>query len=174
MASLQWSKKSKVWSCKENLKRFLEEAQLLGFIELQLYFVPCLGLYQGIYIGGNFLFPIEWLFLKKKITLISFFEDYFNLRLCEFSENTILNYIERLNYIEDQQWISLLKRQIFFPKHVINTSYKTGAVQSSGLHSFCCFKMSNDWGGELYRHLLVSWIHTKHLDTCMENHVACA
>lgn len=47
MASLQWKKESEVWSCKENLQKGLsEEAELLGFIEFQLYFVPCLGLYN--------------------------------------------------------------------------------------------------------------------------------
>lgn len=53
-------KKSEVWLYKENLQKgFSEEAELPGFIELQLHFVPCLVLY-------NFMVGI---FVPQSVTL---------------------------------------------------------------------------------------------------------
>lgn len=56
-------KNSEVWSCKENLQKgFSEEAELPGFRELQLHFVPYLVLY-------NFMVEI---FVPPGVTLFFF------------------------------------------------------------------------------------------------------
>lgn len=62
-------KESEVWSCKENLENGLsEEAELLGFIEFQLYFVPCLGLYN-VTVEISCSPQCDAFFLKKNIIL---------------------------------------------------------------------------------------------------------